>query len=585
MSGTNLVRLSDARRSSKSNDDGGETPPPERPKEVGPSTVTPLGHVDGHCWFFDGAGQLRALPAQAMGQSPQLVMLFGDEGWLVENFPAFNKEGKPTGWFSARDAGAYLVKECARRGLFRTDEPRRGVGVWRCPDGTAALHLGDQVVWLTDPQEVQKAGFRDKGALWPAFSPVARPSAPASAEDAAVIESLFGRWNWEEPNSNRVFFGLWVAGLLGAAIPWRPHGLVVGGAGTGKSSLLEFYGAVSPLAWFLNEFTEAGIRQNISGRAAPLLLDEAEGDTESAAALQRVIGLLRRTSGQRGAQVVRGSSGGKAQQFEVMSPAILGAILPPDLLPQDASRITRLDVRPRAQGNTKGLPDDGEIAWAKERAAALWGRAIASLPRFMQNLAVVRAELLGRGCVPRLADQVGTIIAARAAMLQDEPLSALEACDEADEVRWLIRTEEEQAPDSGPRAALNLLLQSPSDVQWSNERPTIGRLVALAQSGEDGSNAKRVLVEHGLLVAPWPRKSSGPCHLYVANSNPRLKRVFEGSAWAGGRWKDDLRRLPGAFEPRDPQTIGAAKPRVVIIPPDLLPPPPRGHMDQWGMEE
>lgn len=554
----------------------GDGPPPSGPggppeaTDAASCPVQPLGHADGLYWFFDVAGQLRALTAQQLGQSPQLVALFGgDTRWLDASFPQLDREGNPTGWFSVRAAGRFLVAECTRVGLFRAEEPRRGIGVW-LSDGVPVLHLGDRVLWLTEPRGERRAGFRGVGALWPAQPRVVPPAEPAAAKDAERLEALFARWRWARGDAGAsVFFGLWAAHLLGAAIRWRPHGLVVGPAGSGKTTLFEFYGAASPLAVYLNDFTEAGLRQSLTGRAAPLLLDEAEGDAEGVHRLQRVVELLRRASGGQGAQSVRGSAGGQSQRFEIYSPALLGAILPPELLPQDASRITRLDLLPRAPDG-QPLPGPSDIAWVREVAPALWGRALAGLPRFAANLEALRRDLLGRGCAPRLADQVGTILAARAMMVRDAPLSDLEAADEVDAFAWLAPSESAQAADGGPQAALTHLLQSPADLTWSGERPTIGRLVALGR-GPEGDTARRALAEHGLLVAPWPRKSGGPPCLYVADRHPRLARVFEGTQWAGHRWKEDLRRLEGAVVPEDPVWIGKAKPRCTVIPAPHLP--------------
>jgi hypothetical protein len=578
----NVVSLSDAVRDDKRKrrgDGGGGSHPPDEPppEQFGDDScpITPLGMLAGHYWFFDKNGELRSFNAQQISQAPQIVSLFGgDTRWPTGRFPQLDREGNPTNWFSARLVGRWLVEQSSRAGLFQSDMPRRGIGVWAA-EGQVALHMGDFVRWLSDPQHDQRAGFAAHGALWPRAPRTPRPGEPASAEDAQSLEAAFQRWNWERPGEAGVFLGLWAAGLLGAAIRWRPHGLVVGGPGTGKTTLLELYASVSPLAFSSNDFTEAGIRQTISGRAAPLILDEAEGDIEGMAKMQRVIELLRRASGGEGARTARGSAGGQAQQFLVMSPAILGAVLPPALLPADASRITRVDLRVKPE-NGPGLPDEAELARLRALAPQLWSRALNGLSRFRANLTALRAELLGRGCVPRLADQVGTILAAREMMLSDEALSDGAAHDLADDFRWLVQTEEEQREDGGPQAALNHILQSTADITWGGEHPTFGRLIrqALADT-ETSRQANEALQEHGLMVAKYPKRGDGPLRLYVADKHPRLAKVFVGTQWAGGRWKDDLRRLPGAEQPPDPQWIGPAKPRCVVLPNELLPQEPK----------
>jgi hypothetical protein len=159
----------------------------------------------------------------------------------------------------------------------------------------------------------------------------------------------------------------------------------------------------------------------------------------------------------------------------VFSPALLGAVLPPVLLPQDASRITRLDLEPRDPRTKSELPGTGEIAELRKRAPALWERALDGLARLEANLVVLRQAMLARGCAPRLTDQVGTILAARAMMLRDDVLDAESADEEVSRFAWLTPSEADQASDAGPMACLTHLYQSSLEVLWSGEKPSVGR--------------------------------------------------------------------------------------------------------------
>lgn len=552
-------------------DSGGQGAVSAPAVELPDCPVTALGMRDGICWFFDAKGQLRGLNATQMANRGNLdLLLCAEVAWAAAAYPAFDKEGTPTGDYQVKAVSRHLIRACADAGLFRDDEPRRGPGVWRDEAGVPVLHLGDTVITLKPDRERRRAGFRAGGALWPAHPSIRPPARPALAEDVRKLEALFRRWNWGGLPHERIFLGLWAAGLLGAAIRWRPHGLVVGEAGSGKTTLMEFYETISPLAVFSNDATEAGLRQDLSGRAAPLLIDEAEGDSDGAPRIQRVIELLRRASGGGGARSLRGSAGGHSQKFVVMSPALLGAILPPVLLPQDSSRITRMDILKRDPAATQGLPDAEEVAWARKAAPAFWGRALAGLPRFGENFAVLRQALLARGCAMRLVDQVGTILAARAMMLRDDPLAPAEADEEVAAVAWLAPSEADQAGDGGPASCLQHLLQSALEVTWNGARPTVGFCVARALL-PDCDREREALEEHGLRVSAYPSGALGKASLYVAERHPRLARLYEGTQWAGGRWREDLRRLPGAITPEHPQRIGKAKPRCTVLPPALLP--------------
>jgi hypothetical protein len=209
-----------------------------------------------------------------------------------------------------------------------------------------------------------------------------KAAAPCAPSAAVRLEALFARWNWREPMAASVLAGLFFAGMMGAAIPWRPHGFIVGEAGSGKSTLFELLAEANPLAALVNDYTEAGLRQTLSTHASAALLDEADADMAAEAEkLQKVIGLLRRASGGQGAAALRGGVGGTPQRFDVVASAIMGAILPPVFLPQDASRITRLDVLRRAEGGPP-LPSPAERREIRLLGPGLLARAMEALPRF-----------------------------------------------------------------------------------------------------------------------------------------------------------------------------------------------------------
>jgi hypothetical protein len=420
---------------------------------------------------------------------------------------------------------------------------------------------------------VRRAGFRAWGALWPARPRCPLPAnIPASAFQAAGLEAMFGRWNWLQPEAASLFFGAYAAGLLGAAIGWRPHTLVVGAAGTGKSSLMAAYLAASPLAESQNDYTEAGLRQALNSRARPALLDEAEGDLEGAVKLRKVIGMLRLASGGAGVQSVKGSPDGTAKRFEVIVAAVLGAILPPALDPQDATRITRLDLRPRTPDG-KPLPSEEEIQNLRVLAPALWARGLAGIARFERALLRLRAEIMARGCTPRLADQLGTILAARHMMLSDHDLEAGEETDLCTQFAAFLPAEIDQRQDGGPTMCLNHLLQSPSRTHRNGEQPSIGSLVRRALAGPDstdGSAANDSLQAHGLRVRLYPPKApDASLHLLVADGHPQLLAIYANTPWGAKRWREDLLRLPDSRP--DNLRIDRIKGRCTVIAPINLP--------------
>jgi len=551
--------------------------------------VTVLGNSPRHLYFFNPQGQFVQYGARELEQWGALRKLFGLQWrWCRKHFPQRDENNRVTG-FNARSVFGFLVDKSEEAGLFDARLPRRGVGVWR-EGGEVLVHLGRRVLDLRTGAE-RAAGFMAHRALWPAEPSGAVPAPvfdAAGGEDVAEVESLVGRWSWSgETEADRAaqaaaFVGLWAVGLLGGAAPWRPHGLVVGQPGWGKTSLFQFYRAISPLAEEFNDFSEAGLRGVFNGRSAPMVLDEAEADEQAANRMDAVIGMIRKMSAKDGLKAVRFGVDGPLT-YSLNSTAMLGAVLPPQLAPADMGRFTRLDLAMPAK-NGRPLPDEDEIADWQARAPALWGRALAGIDRFTANLQAFIAELRKRGCSRRYADQLGAVLAARAMMLVDRPLNARQVAEHALMMRRFIRTEVDEAAESGPQQCLQHLLGCSTDAQVSNTRQTVGRLVVKARTDAEAEFARAALLDHGLWFGRYPlRGESRGDFLYVANTHPALRRFFHNLRWAGGRWREDLRHLEGALEPKDPIRMASlGKRRAVLIPAALL---PRGSAIEDGDDE
>ncbi len=572
-------------------------PPPSGPPEQADPwptcPFTPLGAGAGRYWFLDAQGALTDVPSSTLAQWPKLLELCaGDRAWLVTNFPAFDKEGLPIDWFNLRSATGAIMRRCAEMPPFDAEMARRRYGLWKVADGYA-LHLGDRIEWCGGEE---RAGFVRENVLWLRLSPRGGHAAPADVSLGAELEKLLATWSWRDKKGAGIMLGLMVSGWIAGALPWRPHGFVVGEGGSGKTTLLrDVIGGLCPLTRYLNDYTEPGIRQLLSESATCIVLDEAEGDSGTEMRLRRTIEMLRRASSGSGVQSVKGSSDHTAKQFTLTGSAIMGAILPPPLEPQDASRFTVLEL----DRLVPTLSESDITAFVARNGPALWGRAIAEISRILALVKILRQRIIDRGFPARIADQLATIAACRWVMLRDagdDPRSA-DVEDGPDEalaiVDHLFTTDDERVADSTGNQALGRLLMSAVDM--AGDKKTLGQVLnrhrwvtkfLITSAGDreqdeerkvrtaEGEKLDALLQGHGVRwggceAARADGAPAPPLGLFVCvAAHPRLERAFADTAWTGKRWGAALAQLPGALGGRalPPQRIGGHKPRVVWVP-------------------
>lgn len=534
---------------------GGGAPPEAPPEDLdwADAPFECLG-VQGETWWFrDSYHQVIGMNASRLSQrGPLTVLLAGDaDGWAARHWPEYDREGLRTNDYAPRKVHKAIAARMLEVGLFDPTMPRRGPGVW-LHNGELVVHCGTAV--LFPGQDARKPSFLRDGVAYIGGPAIPLPHdgrwgrvPPPSGALALEAEALFGKWNWNAHSTEKVLLG-WVAlANLGAAPPMRPLTIVDGQEGGGKTTLLKCVAALCPAGEWTDDTTESGLRQRMNGRAAPVVLDEFEGEEQV-----RVLGLLRRIVTNEGSRSFRGQASQQGLVTEVVGTAMVGAIGAPVANAAEATRILNVMLWPRPQG-APPLEEATLLARCRAMAPALWGRAIAAWPRIKANAVVARQALDRAGCSPRHMDRLGWLIAAREAMVSDEPLTD-EGADAALVwvTPWLV-TEDEQAEDSTAARCLQHLMASPVLIATAHSE-TVAMLVARALR-EAGSPAERHLAELGLRLAPYPVDSGLNRGLYIATGRrPALGKLFAGTEWQSGRWGTVLaqlrRRLPSGAEYR-----------------------------------
>lgn len=514
--------------------------------------IVPLGFVGGRVVFAMPEGEIRSEPAANVGKLLRTDIFACAEGQTFLTY-----------WRGQDDkflrdlATIWFVRKCREAGKWDSSRPMRSLGLWL--DGERiVLHLGDQIWRFDSPRKHEMltviAAIRERGSgpLYELRPPGPRPGKKgAPADDGAWVRQILDLWEFEDLGGGLtgadVVAGWLMAALLGAVAPFRGHLLLNALAGSGKTTLVQFvHGLLSALAGdIIDSFTEAGLRNDLAGKARPVLLDETEGQDGLAGPgpVERALEMFRRMATGNGGSRRQGDIGGGSVTQTAVGAVLMAAINPPKLLPADASRIVEIRMLPiRPEKGTTRAHLKAAIEKARGLGPALLTRAIKGSWRYREDVDELTAAMARSGLDPRTADLVSMLSAGRRLLLHDAPLTPEEADEEVQ--RWAPLLAQRAAADSvtNPGAdAFAHLLAADSGLQLkSGRRETLGGMVRRAIRRDHLDTD--ILPNHGLRVtfdaAPDGRK--GPW-LLVANSSPKLEAIFRPTVWRD--WRRALQNL------------------------------------------
>ena len=329
-----------------------------------------------------------------------------------------------------------LYERSIAAGLF-SPERIRGRGAW-WDGGRPLLHLGDRLVTPDGDQPIT-APFRSR-FVYQHMPRLDGPGdvAPLTAVEAAPIVAIANRFRWDVPASGTLLVGWVVLAPICGALPWRPHLWLIGGAGSGKSAILDRY--ITPL---LGDFallvsgstTEAGLRQTIGSDAVPVVFDEAEsnekGDQQR---MQGILALARVASSESGAAMLKGSPSGEVSRYRVRSMFLLSSIATALKQGADQGRFAQLSLRSPSdiakqerEAHWAALDRDLGRQITPELGRRLITRTVELIPMIRQAAAVFSRAAARHFDSQRLGDQYGTLLAGAWSLLSDDAPTQAEA--------------------------------------------------------------------------------------------------------------------------------------------------------------
>lgn len=530
----------------------------------------PLGMSNGKCVVLSKVTKNVVHLHPSSMREMELKVVCGVD-WCDDNYTELHpKTGELV--FKARDLASDIIRDCQSKGPFASTMQRHR-GVWELADGE--LVINGRQLWKADGTVLEHGLIGDR--VYPACDDIGFGPDTVEASDGEVRQVLdvLGGYTYTNAVGDKLLLGWFVVAALGPALRRRPHVLLTGPRGTGKSVIIDMFtqllgpmayacaGAQSMAAWY----------QGLSQASFGVLLDEFEYDAkrrhhEDTFEIARISYSL--SEGNKG--ITRGSIAGTPVNYTFMSSFLAAGINPGSLNPADASRWVQLEVLSRKP--EASMLDEGV---AREIGPRLIRRAINRWSDFKVTEAVFHKAIVAAGGSARMADTYGTLLSAYWTVFSDRPATELDTeilCDALDltaHIEGQKVSDEDRCQESLMSKVISLRVMDGNYLV--QRRLSIGEAVRHVCEDPTGSlEVVERLAQLGLRV--HRDKATGKWQLMVVNSpeHQELRKVFAQTKWSSG-WSTVLRRLPGGREStqRIGSGFGASKVTIFDLAADLQP--------------
>ncbi|HEX7906731.1 MAG TPA: toprim domain-containing protein [Paraburkholderia sp.] len=475
--------------------------------------------------------------------------------------------GGKQGGINKRAAVNFLIRACIAEGIYDNSR-RRGRGAW-IDEGRTVFHHGGRLT--VDGEMVELENIKSRFAYGIDIALPEPAVDPLSDEDGQKLFQLATRFRWTMPGSAALLAGFAMLAPICGALHWRPHVWLTGGAGCGKSTVLNEY--VYPLMNGSSLFaqgnsSEAGIRQWLKNDARPVLFDESESNEEGdIRRIQNVLSLIRQASTESEARTLKGTAGGEAMSFHIRSMFCLASIQVAIKHQADVERLTVMSLRPKREDDNAAegwttLKDDlyTTITRDKTIAGRLMRRALNMLPTIQKNIEVFATAAAKSFGSQRDGDQYGTLLAGCWSMICSDEATLEQAEAMIQGFDWSEHRENNETDEA--QGALGTLLAAL--IPHQGARYSVAELIQ-AVAMEDGkvgvvtkSDAEALLGRHGMKVRETV--------LLIANRSEQLRSLVAGSPYEADL-RGALLRVKGATRnEHKPAKFSGVQAKCITIP-------------------
>jgi len=546
-----------------------EPPPPLDPEEftAHPLTNAPfqcLGYDHGEYYYLPkGAPQVRSLTADK--HSTSHLMSLAPLNWWESNFR--QKSG-----FDQTAAANMLIRANEKVGVY--DNRRiRGRGAWieeyKDQPKKTVLHLGTSLI--VDGNKINLHEHRSRwiyesGGL---LELDGLQTSPMLNTESHKLLELCRRFTWEKQLSAELLAGWMVIAPLCGVMPWRPHILVTGPAGSGKSTVSDsvIRPVVGPSAiCCMGNTTEAGLRGEARSDARPVLFDEAESGGDASKRMQAVLELARQSSSDIGYSILKGSQNGKSVKYQPRMSFCFSSIGSAATQQADTDRIAILSLKKDDKlGHVQRFEDikkDISDLLTADFCQALRSRGYSLIPVIQDNFKTLSRLLAIKFSSQRIGDQFGAILAGSYSLRSRNVLIDDKAQEFIDYLEWGEAMQENTSNDE--YQCLSVILQHQMRVE-SNLTFTIGELLetSILYSNKDCEAARATLARNGIKVTD---EGDG---FYIANQHTAIQKMLEKTPWSSN-WGHILARIRGAVRTKPMKFTAGSCSRSTGLPMSIL---------------
>lgn len=498
--------------------------------------------------FFAKEAQVLLKLTAAKMSNNNLLMLAPRNFWEV-NFP------HPTKKFHVDGAVNWLIQTSNQRGYFK-EKNIRGRGAW-VDAGRVVVHLGDRLI--VDGEEKKIWDIESKFFYEATEEIEVDLRAVMTVEEASKLFTLVSPQHitWERSFSGDLLIGWCVSSVLCGATPWRAHTWITGASDSGKSWLMNnvVNYLLAPIGVYgKGATTESGLRQLLEYDALPVMLEESEGNTKKKQAeIAETLEMMRNSSSDDNARVIKGSQHGKAKRYASRSAFCFASIAPQhEDKRSDNRRITVLGLR-RIKDNQQREEYRKRCALyhARNFDAGLPDRFLARvfkmIPIILENFRICKEAVIEHLGASADGDQLGTLLAGMYAMKLDTTVTIEQVRKDLKTMN--LQVEREAQNDTDENSAIEYLLSQKVSVEQDRGRfeRTLGELVRIAleldSDSEVGARAAQVKLLRIGLDARWEDEHGGAGWLYVSSSSHDIKAMFAASEEAMNWGKSHTRIL------------------------------------------